>query len=75
MNKTDLEEAVRLAAATEREAAADYRHEIAEHDAGESSTADPLSPRGREWVIAYDALKSARDILDREFGPEHRRAS
>lgn len=65
MDKAALEDAVRLAADTERRAAADYRQEIAEQDVdGEAE----LSPKGRAWVIAYDELKAARDALAYDKG-------
>lgn len=62
MNRTDLEEAVRLALDTERQAAEEYRREIAQSEAGEGADAR-LTPRGRAWVIAYDELAAARDAL------------
>jgi hypothetical protein len=60
---------VRLASDTERQAAADYRREIAEHD--ENGQAD-LSPKGRAWVIAYDELAAARDALEYDAGTDER---
>lgn len=68
MNKSDLEEAVQLAAETERQSAADFRRAIAEQDAQASNGDDSLPPSGREWVIAYDELKAVEDVLAREFG-------
>ncbi|MCU1530728.1 MAG: hypothetical protein JWO49_299 [Arthrobacter sp.] len=66
MDRADLEEAVRLAADTERMAAADYRREIAGLDA---TGVDHLTPRGRVWVVAYDDLKAARDAYEYDAGP------
>ena len=67
MDRADLEEAVRLAADTERMAAADYRQEIADMDA---SGVDNLTAKGRLWVIAYDGLKAARDAYKYDVGEE-----
>jgi hypothetical protein len=67
MDRADLEEAVRLAADTERMAAADYRREIADLDA---TGADHLTPKGRLWVVAYDDLKAAQDAYEYDVGPD-----
>ncbi len=66
MDKAALEEAVRLAADTERMAAGDYRREIAELDA---TGVDQLTPKGRVWVVAYDDLKAAQDAYEYDVGP------
>jgi len=67
MDRADLEEAVRLAADTERMAAADYRREIADLDA---TGADHLTAKGRLWVVAYDDLKAAQDAYEYDVGPD-----
>ncbi len=61
MDRADLEQAVRLATDTERAAAAEYRQEIQASEAEGSTT---LTPKGREWVIAYDELGAVRDALE-----------
>lgn len=61
MDRADLEQAVQLAAETERMAAAEYRAEIALDDADDKDT---LSAKGRAWVIAFDELAAARDELE-----------
>ena len=61
MDRADLEQAVRLATDTERAAAAEYRQEILASEADGSAT---LTPKGREWVIAYDELAAAQDALE-----------
>jgi hypothetical protein len=67
MDRADLGEAVRLAADTERMAAAEYRREIADMDA---TGVDNLTPKARAWVIAYDSLKAARDAYKYDVGEE-----
>jgi hypothetical protein len=71
MNRTDLEEAVRLAADTERQAAEDYRREIRESE-GEGGLDASLTPKGRAWVIAYDELAAVRDALEADKRPPER---
>lgn len=68
MNRSDLEEAVRLAEDTERQAARDYRQEIGEREA-DGVIDDALSPKARAWVIAYDELAAVRDALEAATGP------
>jgi hypothetical protein len=68
MNREDLEEAVRLAIDTERQAAQDYRREIYEREA-EGVVDGGLTPKGRAWVIAYDELAAARDALEADERP------
>jgi hypothetical protein len=68
MNRRDLEEAVRVAEDTERQAAEEYRREIGE--SGAEGGNDPgLSPKGAVWVIAYDELAAARDALEAASRP------
>jgi hypothetical protein len=68
MNRTDLEEAVRVAEDTERQAAEDYRREIGESGA-EGGIGAGLTPKGTVWVIAYDELAAARDALEAASRP------
>jgi hypothetical protein len=63
MNRTDLEEAVRVAEDTERQAAEEYRREIGESGA-QGGIGAALTPKGTAWVIAYDELAAARDALE-----------
>lgn len=71
MNRADLEEAVRLATDTERQAAADYRREIREREA-EGTLDGDLTPKGRAWAIAYDELAAVRDALEADSRPGER---